>query len=336
MSRNFDVYGVGNAIMDLQLQIADEAIAVLGLEKAGMKLVDVAEQKAIIEYFHGQQINQTSGGSAANTMIAIAQLGGQVGYGCRVGDDSFGEAYLAEMAELRVQISSRPVEGSPTGTCVILITPDAERTMNTHLGASASLDEGDVDEAAIKNAQWVYIEGYLFSSESGQRVTRKVVELAKRHSTKIAVTFSDGFIVDFFGESLRHVVSNADLVFANLNEARRFTGLVDSQVPAEKVFEVFKSSAPTAVMTMSEHGALVSDQAGVYKITPVKTQAVDDTGAGDMFAGAFLYGVTHGLSSAESGKLGCLLASRVVSQLGARLAGDLRQFVGVVSDTAKH
>lgn len=324
MSRRFDVYGLGNAIMDLQVRASEADISGLKLEKGAMKLVEPSEQLAVLEHLRTSKSlpkpHQASGGSAANTMIAVSQLGGKVAYGCRVGDDTFGKFYLAEMNDIGVQIDSAPVQGVPTGTCVILITPDAERTMNTHLGASSALDASDVNEAILSDSEWVYIEGYLFSSPSGQRVAKRAVELAKKHGTKIAVTCSDGFIVDVFGETLREVVAQSDLVFANLNEAGRFT----KQTGDDAIFAALRKAAPCVVMTMSERGAMVGDSSGVVFIQPTPTTAVDDTGAGDMFAGAFLYGLTHGMSTSEAGQLSCYLASRVVSQLGPRLHGDVR------------
>ena len=176
MERKFDVYGIGNAIVDLQLRIAEEDLTNLGLEKAAMKLVETADQAKLLQYFSGRELNHASGGSAANTMIGIAQLGGTVGYGCLVGDDTFGRFYLDEMRRLGVSLRTSPVSGKETGSSVILITPDAERTMNTHLGVSADFNEKNVSEIDLAESSWLYIEGYLFSSPGGQKAVQRLLQ----------------------------------------------------------------------------------------------------------------------------------------------------------------
>lgn len=321
MERKFDVYGIGNAIIDFQLQAKDEDLEKLRLEKAGMKLVELPQQQDLLNHFSQRGLNKASGGSAANTMIAIAQLGGTVGYGCLVGDDPYGQFYLEEMRRLGVSLHTTPRPGEVTGTSVILITPDAERTMNTHLGASALFDEGDLSEPDLAESSWLYVEGYLFSSPGGRRAVERAIELAREYDVKVAITFSDGFIVDVFGESLRNAVDQADLIFANLNEARRFTGQQDEA----QAFAALKEVVPSCVMTMSERGAMVFHEGEESSIEAFPITAVDDTGAGDMYAGAFLFGITHGLSGAEAGRLACFLSSRIVAQLGPRLKTDGRQ-----------
>ena len=323
MNRRFHVYGLGNAIMDLQLKAKDSDLEKLKLLKGGMKLVEPEDQKALLEHLHGYDIHQASGGSAANTMIAIAQLGGFVAYGCVVGDDLYGNFYLEEMEQLGVLLHTLPLPGRTTGTCVILVTPDAERTMNTHLGASVELDEEHVNEELIADSEWIYIEGYLFSQASGQRVVKRAIELAVKHKTKIAMTFSDGFIVDVFGGPLREAAQSADLVFANFTEASKFTGATNP----DEVYSKFAASFPAAVMTMSEKGARVRFEGKDYLIPPFPTKAVDDTGAGDMFAGGFLYGLSEGMEPEEAGRLACYLASRVVSQLGPLLQCDVKELL---------
>ncbi len=309
--------------MDLQLQVQEKDLELFSLEKGGMQLVDVAAQQKLVEHFHGQDINLASGGSAANTMIALSQLGTSTAYACLVGDDDYGKFYFDEMKQIGVELHTQPVKGKPTGTCVILITPDAERTMNTHLGASSELSAKEVNEEMLAQSEWLYVEGYLFSSEVGQGAVREAVSLAKKHGVKIAVTFSDGFIVDVFGDPLREIVSQSDLIFANLNEAQRFTGKSGD----DEVFSALCDFVPNVAMTMSERGAKICFN-GVrehLEVTPVK--AVDDTGAGDMFAGGFLYGITQGFSGKDAGNLACFLAGKVVSQLGPRLHEDVRKLV---------
>lgn len=319
MDKSIDVYGIGNAIMDLQLQVSEEDFARLSLTKGGMSLVAVEEQEKLINEFHGLDINQASGGSAANTIIALAQLGSSVAYGCCIGKDDYGLYYQNEMKELNVTCDTEPLDGSVTGTCVVLVTPDAERTMNTSLGASANFSSSYVDEDKIRSAKWLYVEGYLFSSELGQEAVSTAIEYAKKHNTKIAVTFSDAFIVEVFRDALEKAVESADLVFANITEAKAYVG----GEGAEEILAKFKKVAPSGAMTMSDEGAWVWDASGEYFQEPFKVLAKDETGAGDMFAGAFLHSLVHTDSLQESSRLACFLASKVVSQLGPRLNCDV-------------
>ncbi|MCB0358219.1 MAG: adenosine kinase [Bdellovibrionales bacterium] len=318
-SKDLHIYGIGNAIMDIQLQALDTDIEHLKLTKGGMALVDAEVQRDLLEFFRGKPLFQASGGSAANTMIAACQLGARTGYGCVVGDDPFGSYYWKEMAELGVELHNAPRPGGPTGTCVILITPDSERTMNTHLGISAAFSESDLSEEAIARAEWLYIEGYLLTSPSGSAAAARACEIARETGTKIAVSFADAFVVAQFREALDSVVRYADLVFANKTEAETFAGSDDE----ERAFDVLKNQLPNAVMTLHERGARVWYDGEVLSVPSFPVVAVDSTGAGDMFAGAMLQGLVAGRSAGHAAKVACFYASRVVSQIGARLQGDL-------------
>lgn len=319
MAKNIDVYGLGNALVDLQLRVEEADISKLGLTKAGMTLVDTLRQKELLEYFQGKHVHQASGGSAANTVIALAQLGAKSAYGCLVAKDRLGSFYREQMQELGVSLTTNPAPHGDTGTCVVLITPDAERTMNTHLGVSAEFSAEHVSEASIAAARWLYIEGYLFSSESGQAAVKKATQFAKKHGTKIALTMSDRFIVECFRAPLTEAISSCALVFGNLLECGAFTGCSDP----EGIFAAMKEVTPHMVMTLGEQGAWVSSSERDVRVSAFPVSAIDDTGAGDMFAGAYLAGILRGLPEERAAKLGCYLASRVVSGLGPRLSGDL-------------
>lgn len=319
--KRYEVYGIGNAIMDLQVRAADESLARFGLEKGGMQLVEPDRQQELIAHFAGSSVHKASGGSAANTVIALSQLGARTAYGCVVGDDENGRLYLNEMKSLGVDLHIPPTPGGTTGTSLILITPDAERTMNTHLGASAGLTGRLINGELIAESEWLYVEGYLFASPDGQDAIRTALDFAKQFGTKVAITFSDGFIVDVFGGPLREAVGQAELIFANRVEALKFTGAADEHT----AFERLRAAAPSVVMTLSERGAWVAMNGVEERVEPFPVVPVDDTGAGDMFAGGFLYGVTKGLGPRDAGRLACFLASRVVAQLGPRIAGDLRK-----------
>lgn len=319
-SRAFNVYGIGNAIVDLQLNAEDEDLRLLGLDKAAMKLADVTEQEQVLKHCASRCIHLASGGSAANSMIAVAQLGGSTAYGCLVGHDRYGEFYLKEMRALGVELQTTPLRDVTTGTCVILITPDAERTMVTHLGASACFSPVDVSEELLSQSEWLYVEGYLLSCAQGAAAAEKAVAAAKKAGVKVALGFSAGFIVQHFRAPLEKIVASADLIFANAEEAQLFTGEQDETLMLQRLFE----AVPAGVVTLGERGSAVFFDGRICFVPAVRTQAVDLTGAGDMFAGAFLYGITHGLNGEEAGNLASFLSAEVVSQLGPRLQGDVR------------
>lgn len=323
MSHKYKVYGIGNAIVDIQFQVEESVIDDFKLKKGGMTLVDAKKQYSLIKTLSKLDYHEASGGSAANTMITLAQLGAPVSYSCVVGGDHFGTFYLKEMLSLKIALQTDPKRGEDTGTCLILITPDAERTMVTHLGATAGFDESDVNEEHLSRAEWLYVEGYLLSSPSGRAAVRHALKLAKGYDVKVALTFSDAFIVENFRDVLEEVVNASDLIFANYNEAKAFTGKQNK----EEVFQALRSRVENVALTFGHEGARVYCRNEDREIAAYEVKAVDDTGAGDSFAGGFLYGITHGLSVAESGKLACFLASRVVSQLGPRLEMDLKQLV---------
>ncbi len=318
------IYGIGNAIMDLQIKVSEESISELGLDKGGMQLVDTAEQKRLVEHFHGQELIQRSGGSAANTIIALAQLDVPVAYGCVVGPDAFGSFYADEMKQLGVELHNEGA-GEATGTCFILITPDAERTMNTNLGSSALFGPQHVSLEHIERADWIYIEGYLLSSDSGREAALKAAKHAKSCGTKVAFTFSDAFIVNCFREPLEQIVACSDLIFANKVESQAFTGK-DTE---DEIFQALTAAAPNAVMTLHERGARAVWQGKECFVPAFETKAVDTTGAGDMFAAGFLYGIQKGLSTEQSVRVANFLASKVVAQLGARLDADVQRLLEI-------
>lgn len=319
MNTTFDVYGMGNALVDVQFQVGEQALHDLDLDKGGMRLVDTAQQNILLDYCRHLSAHRASGGSAANSMIALAQLGGRAAYGCLVGDDELGRFYFDEMQSLGVHLHTPPVSGQPTGTCIILITPDAERTMNTSLGASGVFAVEHVTEDVLKQATWLYLEGYLFSTPGGQAAAHRALELARKHRVKVSLTCSDRFIVEACGDALRAAVAECDLVFANQQEAGAYVG----QERAEAIFPRFQDSAPNVVMTRGDQGAWGTFGGTTFQVPAVPVQALDATGAGDMFAGAFLYAITHGYTAEDAARLACRLSSRVVSQLGPRLHGDV-------------
>jgi sugar/nucleoside kinase (ribokinase family) len=312
---SYDVYGVGNSLVDIQAQVSDEILGGLGFHKGIMTLVDETIQRRVLGALNGVPISQCAGGSAANTIIAVADFGGKAAYAGKVGRDSLGHFFLQDMREIGVTIEVPVAEGD-SGTCVILITGDAQRTMLTHLGVSATLSPDDINEAEIRNAKYVYVEGYLFAGEPTRSAALRTMELAKRNGVKVAFTVSDPFLISQHREEFWRLIEGpVDLLFCNLEEARSLTGCQD---PVDCATEIHRH-AENVALTLGPDGSILMHEGKVIPVEGVSVDAVDTTGAGDMYAGALLYGITNGLSWKESGHLASHAAARIVSQLGARL-----------------
>jgi sugar/nucleoside kinase (ribokinase family) len=319
----FDVCGLGNALVDVFLEVSDEEFAALGFERGATVLVEAAEQQALLERFHDRDPRLVSGGSVANSVIALSQLGGKAAFiGC-VGDDRYGLFYQAEFEEMDIDMGSPVVVGSPTGTCLVLLTPDAERTMRTCLAVASHVAARHVDEGRIKDSEWLFIEGYLFANpQAGQGAIQEALRLARQHGVKVAVTCSDAFVVSQFAGPFRAALAQTDLLFCNTSEARAVTGAAT----AEEAFARLKGVVPSAVVTAGPHGVHVR-HAGVEAHVPAfPCRPVDLTGAGDMLAGAFLYGITHAIAPDRAARGACFLAMKVITQLGARLHHGTRQY----------
>ncbi|MCC6954305.1 MAG: adenosine kinase [Deltaproteobacteria bacterium] len=318
--RRYHVYGIGNALVDLQMRVSDEDFATIATEKGTMRLVDFAEQEAMLERLKNYEIKWSSGGSVANSINALAQLGAKGAFGGLVGDDAFGDFFAREMENFDIAFPNEAVEGKHTGTSAIVITPDSERTMRTHLGAASTMTEEDVSEEIIAESEWLFFEGYLFDQPGGQRAAQHAIELCKKHGTKIAITASEAFVIEHFGVPFRAAADQADLLFFNQKEAQQYTGLQDEEACFARLKELKRSFA----MTRHSEGAWAFVNGQEVRVPAFEVNAIDATGAGDMFAGAFLYGLTQNLELASTTTLACFLASRVVSQVGARLEGNAR------------
>jgi sugar/nucleoside kinase (ribokinase family) len=308
--------------VDIFLEVSDAELSELGLERGGSQIVDAPTQKAMLDRFRDRDPRLVSGGSVANSIIAFSQFGGAAAFiGC-VGDDRYGLFYKNELEELNIAFDAPVVVGAHTGTCLVLITPDAERTMRTCLAVAGHVAARHVDEGRIKDSEWLFIEGYLFANpEAGHGAIQEGIRLARQHGVKIALTCSDAWVVnnsrDLFRESLRHT----DLLFSNTSEACAVTGAAT----AEEAFARLKTVVPSSIVTAGSHGAYVR-HGGVEALVPTfPCQPKDLTGAGDMFAGAFLYGITHGVAPDKAARAGCYLAVQVISQIGARLHHGARR-----------
>ncbi len=312
----YDVYGVGNALVDIQVNVSDETLKKLNFQKGIMTLVDEDVQTEVLSAISESNVSQCAGGSAANTMMGVADFGGQAAYSCKVAHDSIGDFYLSDLRERGVAINVESASGQ-TGTCVILITDDAERTMLTCLGASTSLGPDDIEEEMIRQSQYVYIEGYLFTQEPTRSAALRAIELAKKNNVKVAFTVSDPFLIQYHKDEFWELIKNSvDLVFCNLEEARALTGKHDSIDCAH----VMHQHAENVALTLGPNGSLLMHNGETIAIEGVTVAARDTTGAGDMYAAGILYGITNGLTWKQSGHLASHAAGRIVSQLGARFS----------------
>ncbi|MBS0206998.1 MAG: adenosine kinase [Planctomycetes bacterium] len=311
----YDVYGVGNSLVDIQAKIDDSLLGQLEFHKGVMTLVDEAAQTRVLSALADARINRCAGGSAANTIAGLADFGGQGAYAGKLGLDELGEFWLKDMRELGVKIEV-PQTSGPTGTCICLITDDAQRTMLTHLGLSSTLGPDDISEAEIKQSKFIYIEGYLFTGESTKAAALKAIDLAKKNGVKVAFTVSDPFLINLNRELFWELIQGpVDLLFCNLEEARSLTGLTDPIDCAQKIH----SHAADVALTLGADGSLLMHGGQAIPIEGVSVKAVDTTGAGDMYAAGILYGITNGLSWHQAGHLASHAAARIVAQMGARL-----------------
>lgn len=318
MSRKYNVYGIGNALVDLEFNVSPEFLEKHDVQKGLMTLVDESTQHRLINAIDHNDTEKKSGGSAANTVYAISQFGGKAFYSCKVAADDFGNFYLKDMedAGIPTNFDRQEREDGITGKCLVMITEDADRTMNTFLGISSGLSTNEVDEQAIKDSEYVYLEGYLVTSEPGLEAMLRVKKVAEENEVKTAITLSDPAIVGAFKDQFKEVIgASVDLLFCNEEEARSFTGKEDLM----EARELLKSEAKRFVITQGKNGAMIYDGDTFIDIEPYDVKAIDSNGAGDMFAGAFLYGITNGLGFANSGKLASLAGSKIVSQYGPRL-----------------
>jgi len=318
--KKYHVYGIGNALVDMEFEVEDSFFNDNGIDKGVMTLVDEDRQHELMGHLDAFDGKKASGGSAANTIIASSYFGGKSFYSCKVASDELGDFYVNDLQDAGVDsnVGDGRKEGI-TGKCLVMVTPDAERTMNTFLGITATFSVDELHVSAIKESEYLYIEGYLVSSDSGRHAAIEARKVAEENGVKTALTFSDPAMVQFFKDGLKEMLGDkVDLLFCNEAEALSWADTDDF----ETAFESLKQVASTFAVTLGSKGALLFDGKNRVEISAHETKAVDSNGAGDMFAGAFLYGITHGHSFYEAGNIASLAAARVVSQFGPRLAAS--------------
>ena len=314
----YDVTGIGNALVDIEFKVKDQFFTDNGVEKGLMTLVDEERQNSLMAVIDTAEAKKQAGGSAANSIVAVSQFGGRSFYNFRVADDELGHFYLKDLIDSGVDIAlaKEKLEAGVTGKCLVMVTEDSERTMNTFLGITQNFSVTDINDSAIKDSKYLFIEGYLITSENGKTAMKHAKQIAEDNGVKVAVTFSDPAMVKYFREPFTDVIgAGVDLLFANEEEAMLFTGKEN----LSEVREELKKIAKHFVITQGKNGAMIFDGDTFIDIEPYPTTAIDSNGAGDMFAGAFLYGITNGHSYASSGKLASMASSQIVSQFGPRL-----------------
>lgn len=316
----YDVTGIGNAIVDIIGQCDDAYLAKVGAAKGSMRLVDAGEVAKI--YAGMGPAVEISGGSAANTIAGIASFGGRAGFIGSVADDEFGRIFSHDIRSIGVTFATAPIKGGmPTSRSLILVTPDGERTMNTFLGTSTQFDETLLDRPLIRDSAILYLEGYLFDREEAKRAFKAAAKEAKAAGRKVALTLSDGFCVDRHrAEFLSFIREGIDIVFANEGEIKSLyeTSNYDDAVASAR------KDIKLAVLTRSAKGShILSDSQDIEIAAAPIDKVVDTTGAGDLYASGFLFGVANNLPLETSGELASLAAAEVISHIGARPAVPL-------------
>ena len=314
----YDIYGIGAGIVDTEIVVSDKFLHDNSIEKGGMTLVDEQRQHELINAITSQTkpVKRSCGGSACNTIVAASKFGSKTFYSTKVAADNDGSFFVKDLKSAGVDFHNVAAEQGTTGKCLVMVTPDAERTMNTYLGASLQLTSKEIDEKSLRNSEWLYTEGYLVSDQDRTDVAIKAMNFAKQNNVKTSMTFSDPLIVKYFSENLKSVMGDGiDLLFCNSNEARRFTGTHTTEEAAESL----KKFTKTFVITRGAGGSLTYDGNKLRQNKAVATNAIDTNGAGDIFSGAFLHAISRGKEYAWAAKFANAASAIVVSQFGPRI-----------------
>lgn len=322
----YDVMAVGNALVDHEFLLTEAQLKNKSLTKGSMTLASLQEQSRLLKEFQVQGLKpskRTGGGSAANAMFAFASLGGKPFYSCRVGDDQPGEFYLKDLNNAGVDTFPKSIfKGGVTGSCVVAITPDGERTMQTYLGTSSSIDENNISFDVLTKSDWLYLEGYMAMSDSLRPAIKKLRHQSGVNNVKIAVSFADPSVINFAKEGLLEILgTGVDTIFCNYDEASLFTGKKQIEATARALMDYCQ----LAVVTNGPEDTVICERKrdknlSITKVaTPTVAKVTDTNGAGDNYSGAFLYGLSQQYTIPECAKLAGEIASQVVKQFGPRL-----------------
>ncbi|MFC6052565.1 sugar kinase [Acinetobacter sp. Ac_877] len=314
-----DLFAIGNALIDQEFKVSDDFLIQQNLQKGTMQLTDGETQANLYNNLLKTQSykGQASGGSAANTTVAFSALGGSAFYACRVGNDDLGSIYLNGLNDAGILTSTKSISEGVTGTCMVLVSEDSERTMHTYLGITAELTDAQIDFTPLNTAKWLYLEGYLSTSDSARLAVKQAREIAKANGVKIALTLSDPAMVQYARQGLDELLDDGvDLLFCNEQEALMYTETDNIDAALAKL----KLLSQSIVITLGANGALISTAQETFTVAGRKVVAVDTNGAGDAFSGSFLYALNAGLNEKTAAEIAILMSSQVVSQFGPRLA----------------
>jgi sugar/nucleoside kinase (ribokinase family) len=323
-SAQYDVVGIGNAIVDVIARTDEKFIAEKKLAKGAMTLIDEAQAEAL--YAAMPPGLESSGGSAANTMAGIASLGGTGAFFGKVKNDQLGKVFAHDIRAIGVSFATKPAaDGPSTARCLIVVTPDAQRTMSTYLGAAVNLGPEDIDEAVVKNSRVTYLEGYLWDPPRAKEAFVKAAKVAHAAGRKVSLSLSDAFCVDRHRAEFRDLVQgHVDILFANESEIKSLYEVEDFDAALQAV----RGSCEIACLTRSEKGSLIVAGEEVHMIDAERVGPVTDTtGAGDLYASGFLYGWSHGYGLARAGRIASLAAAEAISHVGARPQTSLKALV---------
>ncbi len=317
----YDVLGIGNAIVDVIARAEDDFLVAQGMHKGAMALIDEARAEAI--YAAMGPAVESSGGSAANTIVGVASFGARAAFIGKVKDDALGKTFAHDIRAANVAFTAAPAgDGPATARCFVLVTPDGERTMNTYLGAAQGLEPNDIDEKAVADAAIVYLEGYLWDPPKAKEAFVKAADIAHKAGRRVALTLSDSFCVDRYRSEFLDLIKKGtvDIVFSNEHELHSLYETADF----DTAVKALQGDAKLAVVTRSEKGCMVVSREGLEAVhaMPVQ-QVVDVTGAGDLFAAGFLVGHSRGKDHRTAAQLGGLAAAEVIQHVGARPAVSL-------------
>ena len=316
----YQIYGLGAALVDTEIEVSDEFLDSCDIEKGVKTLVDEDRQHQLMEKLKDHLIasKRASGGSAANSIIAYSYFGGSAYYSCKVAADENGDFYYQDLKDAGVDASfDQSRESGITGKCLVMISDDAERTMNTFLGISETLSADNLNATALIDSDWFYMEGYLVTSPTGRDAAIQARKIAEENQVKTALSLSDPGMVEFFKDGLQEMIGDkVDLVFCNKDEALGWANSDD----LDTAIKAIKNIARSFAITLGAEGAIVFDGTDIIEIAPHKVEAIDSNGAGDAFAGAFLFGINNGMSYAQAGALASKTSATVVTQFGPRLS----------------
>jgi sugar/nucleoside kinase (ribokinase family) len=320
--KNYDLYAIGNALVDSDYEVSEFQLQTMGVAKRHMTLIDAARRDELLGHVSQLSSRRNGGGSAGNTVVALSQLGGRAFYSCRVANDELGSFYRENLLDNGVSsnLTRANLATGQTGICMVMVTPDAERSMSTFLGATAELDHTALHADELAQSSVYYMEGYLSASPTGLDAALKGLQIAKDAGVLLASTLSDVTMINFCRPGLEAILGDGlDYLFCNEEEAQVWCGSQDIEVVMGQVSQL----ARTVCLTRSALGCVILEGSQQTAVPAASVKAIDTNGAGDMFAGAFLYAVTHGHKAVDAAWLANQSAGRVVSQYGNRLNADI-------------